>query len=111
VALVRYVLFASAERMATRWGWFVDQASIAPGGTCANGEEAAGEWRDEGFLGMFGETRGSLACTVETDSDARVDWTTADAPIWVTLWRDDEDIAAAYGTWSGGRLNPLREPR
>jgi hypothetical protein len=55
--------------------------------------------------------RGSLACTVETDGHARIDWTTVDTPIWATLWRDDEDIAAAYGTWSEGRLNPVREPR
>ena len=45
------------------------------------------------------------------DGDARVDWTVNDAPIWATLWRYDEDIAAAYGTWSEARLNPLREPR
>jgi hypothetical protein len=108
---VRYVLFNSAERMATRWTWFLEKAGITPGGTCGNGEEAAGEWRDEGFLGIFGETRGTLACTVEQDGDARVDWTTVDAPIWATLWRNDEDIAAAYATWSEGRLNPLRQPR
>jgi len=108
---LRYVLFTSAASMESTWASFVGRAEIAPGGTCANGEEATGEWRDEGFLGMFGETRGSLACTVENDGDARVDWTTVDAPIWVTLWRNDEDIAAAYGTWSESRLNPLRQPR
>ena len=48
---------------------------------------------------------------MEKDGDARVDWTTNDVPIWATLWRDDEDIAAAYATWSEGRLNPLRAPR
>ena len=111
VTLVRYVLFGSAVRMSQRWGWFVEQAQIAPGGSCEKGEEAHGDWSDQGIFGIFGQVRGTLACTVEKDGDARVDWTTVDAPIWATLWRDDEDIAAAYGTWYEGRLNPLREPR
>ncbi len=110
-ALVRYVLYASAERMDIRWGWFVEQAQITPGGRCADGEEASGTWGDHGLLGFFGEARGSLACTVEADGDARIDWTTVDAPIWATLWRADGDIAAAYATWLQGRLNPLRSPR
>ncbi len=111
VQLVRYVLFGSADRMSARWDAFVAQAEISPDGRCAMGEEAAGTWGDEGIFGIFGETRGSLACTVEPDGQARVDWTTVDAPIWGTLWRDDEDIAAAYATWSEGKLNLLREPR
>jgi hypothetical protein len=111
VQLVRYVLFGSADRMSVRWDAFVAQARVAPGGRCAMGEEAAGTWGDEGIFGIFGETRGLLACTVEADGEARVDWTTVDAPIWGTLWRDDEDIAAAYATWSEGKLELLREPR
>ena len=61
--------------------------------------------------GSSARLRGLIACSVESDGDARVDWTVIDAPIWATLWRADEDIAAAYGTWSEARLNPLREPR
>jgi hypothetical protein len=80
-------------------------------GRCEAGEEATGPWGDQGIFGLFGETRGLIACSVESDGDARVDWTVTDAPIWATLWRDDEDIAAAYATWSEARLNPLREPR
>jgi hypothetical protein len=86
-------------------------AVTTPAGRCAAGEEALGTWGDDRLFGFFGEMRGSLACTVETDGHARIDWTTVDTPIWATLWRDDEDIAAAYGTWSEGRLNPVREPR
>ncbi|MCU0478403.1 MAG: serine/threonine protein kinase [Chloroflexi bacterium] len=111
VQLVRYVLFGSADRMSVRWDAFVAQAEVSPDGRCAMGEEAAGTWGDEGIFGIFGETRGLLACTVEADGEARVDWTTVDAPIWGTLWRDDEDIAAAYATWSEGKLELLREPR
>ncbi len=111
VTLVRYGLFSSADRMSAGWSLFVEQAQIAPGGTCRNGEEAAGEWWDGGFSSIFGETRGSLACTVEQDSDARIDWTTVDALIWATLWQNDGEVADAYATWSSGKLNPLREPR
>jgi hypothetical protein len=106
-----YVLFRSVEALNARWNAFFAKAAIQPGGSCQRGEEAQGDWSDEGLFGIFPEVRGTLACTVENDGDARVDWTTTDVPIWSTLWRDDEDIAAAYGTWSEGRLNPLREPR
>ena len=110
-AAVRYSLYRDAAALQRRWDLFVERAVGTPGGRCAAGEEAAGSWGDEGLFGIFGETRGLIACSVETDGDARVDWTTTDAPIWVTLWRADEDIAAAHATWSEGRLNPLREPR
>jgi hypothetical protein len=110
-SLVRYVLFETADRMNVRWGWFVERAGITPGGRCDSGEEATGTWGDPGLFGLFGETRGAMACTVEQDGDARIDWTTVAAPIWATLWRTDEDIAAAYATWVEGRLNPLPTPR
>jgi len=108
---VRYGLWADAASLQYRWDRFVARAVTTAGGRCAAGEEAVGTWGDEGILGFFGETRGSMACSVESDGEARIDWTTVDAPIWTTLWRDDEDIAAAHATWSQGRLNPLREPR
>lgn len=111
VTLVRYGLFTNADRMSTRWSLFVEQAQIAPGGTCRDGEEAAGQWPDHGSTSTYGGVRGWLACTLDKEGAARVDWTTVDAPIWVTLWRDDGDIAAAYDTWSERRLDPLREPR
>ncbi len=108
---VRYSLWHDTAALKYRWDRFVARAVTTQGGRCASGEEAVGSWGDQGIFGFGGETRGMLACSVETGGDARVDWTTVDAPIWSTLWRDDEDIAAAYATWSGGRLNPLREPR
>jgi hypothetical protein len=108
---LRYVMFRSVASLNTRWNAFVAQAKIKRGGSCEKGEEAQGDWGDQGIFGIFGGVRGTLACTVEKDGDARVDWTTNDVPIWATLWRDDEDIAAAYATWSEARLNPLREPR
>ncbi len=108
---LHYVLFRGVDALNARWNAYFAKAAIKPGGSCAEGEEAHGDWRDEGIFGIFPEVRGTLACTVEKDGDARVDWTTIDAPIWATLWRDDEDIAAAYGTWLEGRLNPLRQPR
>jgi hypothetical protein len=108
---VRYGLYVEATALQRRWDAFVERAVDAPGGRCEAGEEAAGSWGDEGLFGLFGETRGLVVCSVEADGDARVDWTTNDAPIWATLWRSDEDIAAAYATWSEGRLNPLRQPR
>ena len=108
---VRYALWNDVAALQYRWDRFVAVAVATTGGHCAAGEEAVGTWGDEGIFGLFGETRGSLACSVEKGGDARIDWTTIDAPIWATLWRDDEDIAAAYGTWSEARLNPLREPR
>ena len=111
VKVLRYALHPDASALRSRWNAFVAAAKIAPGGRCESGEEAAGAWADEGIFGIFGETRGSLACTVNSRGDARIDWTTVDAPIWATLWRDDEDIAAAYATWLDGRLNPLRKPR
>jgi hypothetical protein len=109
--LLRYVLFRDAATMEARWTSFVDQAAIAPGGSCEAGQEAVGAWGQERIFGFFGEERGSIACTVEAEGDARIDWTSVDIPIWATLWRDDEDIAAAYETWSDGKLNPLRSPR
>jgi hypothetical protein len=109
--LVRYILYRDTATMTKRWSAFVANAAVKPGGRCEAGREAVSSWGDEGLFGMFGETRGAIACTVEKDGDARVDWTTVDAPIWTTLWRDDEDIAAAYATWSEGSLNPLRQPR
>jgi hypothetical protein len=108
---LRYVLFRGVAELNARWNAFIAQAAIEPGGECENGQEATGDWGDDGIFGIFGETRGTLSCTVEDDGDARIDWTTNDAPIWSTLWREDEDIAAAYDSWSRGRLNPLREPR
>ena len=108
---LRYALYRDDARMEARWQAFVAAAEIEPGGSCEAGQEAAGTWSDKGIFGLFGETRGSIACTVEADGDARIDWTTLDAPILATLWRDDEDIAAAYDTWSSGKLNPLRSPR
>ncbi len=108
---VRYALWADAAALRYRWDRFVARAVTTAGGRCAAGEEATGTWGDEGILGFFGEIRGRIACSVEKDGDARVDWTVNEAPIWSTLWRSDEDIAAAYGTWSEARLNPLREPR
>jgi hypothetical protein len=111
VKVLRYALHPDATVLRSRWKAFVAGAKIAPGGRCDSGEEATSAWADEGIFGIFGETRGSLACTVNTRGDARIDWTTVDAPIWATLWRDDEDIAAAYATWAEGRLNPLRQPR
>ena len=110
-AAVRYSLYLDAAALQRRWDLFVERAIGTAGGRCAEGEEAVGSWGDDGLFGIFGETRGLIACSVETDGDARVDWTTLDAPIWATLWRADEDIAAAYATWSEGRLNPLRAPR
>ncbi len=109
--LVRYILYRDEPTMTARWKAFVAQAAVAPGGRCEAGQEAVSSWSDDGLFGIFGETRGTLSCTVESDGDARIDWTTLDAPIWSTLWRDDEDIASAYATWSDGHLNPLREPR
>jgi hypothetical protein len=108
---LRYVLFRDVTELNKRWNTFVANAAIKPDGSCEQGEEAQGDWSDKGIFGIFGEVRGALACTVEKDGDARVDWTTNDVPIWTTLWREDEDIAAAYATWSEGRLTPLREPR
>jgi hypothetical protein len=108
---LRYVLYRSIDVLNAQWNAYFAKAAIRPGGTCAKGEEAQAEWSDEGIFGMFGEIRGTLACTVEADGDARIDWTTNDVPIWATLWREDEDISAAYATWANGRLNALREPR
>ena len=102
-------MFRSVTSLNTRWNAFVTQAKIRPGGSCEKGEEAQGDWGDQVIFGSSGGP-GTLACTVEVGGDARVDWTTNDVPIWATLWRDDEDIAAAYATWSEARLNPLREP-
>jgi serine/threonine-protein kinase len=111
VSVLRYGLFRSADRLALRWDDWVARQEIAPGGRCESGEEAAGTWADEGLFGLFGETRGDIACTVTANGSARVDWTTVDAPIWSTIQRSDEDIAAIYATWSEGKLNPLRTPR
>jgi len=108
---VRYSYWIDDAALQYRWNRFVARAVTSPGGRCAAGEEAVGSWGNEGIFGFLGAIRGSLACTVERDGDARVDWTTVDAPIWATLWREDEDIAAAYATWSEARLNPLSEPR
>jgi hypothetical protein len=108
---VRYTLWDDPAALRYRWDRFVARAVTTAGGRCEAGEEATGPWGDQGIFGLFGETRGLIACSVESDGDARVDWTVTDAPIWATLWRSDEDIAAAYGTWSEARLNPLREPR
>ena len=108
---VRYSLWRDVAALTYRWDRFVARAVTTPGGRCASGEEAVGTWGDEGLFGILGEKRGAIACSVESGGDARVDWTTVDVPIWATLWRDDEDIAAAYATWSEARLNPLREPR
>ncbi len=110
VKAVRYALFTDADRMTFRWSEFVDEAQIAPGGACRDGEEATGEWRSEKASSTPGVTRGWLACTVGQDGLARMDWTTVDAPIWVTFWRDDADIAAAYETWTQGGLVPTHEP-
>jgi hypothetical protein len=109
--LLRYVLYRDTATLEARWDAFVRTSAVDPDGRCELGQEMVGTWGDEGIFGIFGETRGDIACTVEADGDARVDWTTIDAPIWSTIWRDDEDIAAVYATWSEGRLNPLREPR
>jgi hypothetical protein len=111
VELLRYVLYRDTATMDQRWNAFVRAAAVTPGGLCEAGQEMVGTWSDDGIFGLFGETRGEIACTVEPDGDARVDWTTVDAPIWSTIWRDDEDIAAIYSTWSEGRFNPLRQPR
>jgi hypothetical protein len=108
---VRYSLWNDAAALRYRWDRFVARAVATAGGRCEAGEEATGPWGDQGIFGLFGETRGLIACSVERDGDARVDWTVNEAPIWATLWRSDEDIAAAYETWSEARLNPLREPR
>jgi serine/threonine-protein kinase len=108
---VRYALFSGTKAMDARWKAFVKDAAIRAGGRCDHGQEAVGPWADAGLFGIGGETRGSYACTVEKDGDARVDWTIVAAPIWSTIWRDDEDIARVYSTWLQGRLNPLGSPR
>ncbi len=108
---LRYALFRSVSALNPRWNTFIAKAAIKPGGTCARGQEAQGDWREQGFFGIMGDVRGALACTVEKDGDARIDWTTNTVPIWTTLWRDDEDIASAYATWLDGRLTPLGSPR
>ncbi len=64
-----------------------------------------------GLAGCVGQRADPGAMAPARHGDARVDWTTNDVPIWSTLWRDDEDIAAASATWSEGRLNQLRAPR
>ena len=63
---VRYTLWDDAAALRYRWDRFVARAVTTAGGRCEAGEEAAGPWGDQGIFGLFGETRGLLACSVET---------------------------------------------
>ena len=104
---VRYTLYASADDLAEMFERVIKGPDFGSDtSTCKLGSPARGAWGTDGFLGIGGETLGTMACWTDTNQRARVAWTLDRGLVLARIARSDNDLARLYERWFSGALHP-----